>query len=330
LGVTDKIVPNGLTPSGDANAVNAYSQIQANKAYIQAETIAYIESIKAPGFIYSQASCARDVGYMLDSVCFDLLHGGNKQAIQSGVYYYGYDASAIAIPNDVAATIAAYEYIKVLLAGIVLGAAIASPKQHVVAQVTSMASGSSTEVTAVQAMIDGITSIITSGPTVAPAKTPISLSASATANVVNAAALIEANRAFIRAETIAYIDASASVNPTSKAAIDGLFAALRSTLTSPVFRKEPSRITAIGHTWSAVMAGVALTKVPPSLNQATIRDSILEEEDGVVIASGQDDQGNALFVGGLEITADTGELGGPPFDQAVRRVATRAAISRSF
>ena len=56
----------------------------------------------------------------------------------------------------------------------------------------------------------------------------------------------------------------------------------------------------------------------------------MEEDEGVVIASGQDDQGNALFVGGLQIIADTGELGGPPFDQAVRRVATRAAISRSF
>jgi len=116
----------------------------------------------------------------------------------------------------------------------------------------------------------------------------------------------------------------------TQAITNALFAALSSTVATPKLRKEASRITAIGHTWTAVMSGVALTKIPPAANSTSISDSILEEDEGVVIASGQDDQGNALFVGGLEISADTGELGGPPFDQAVRRVATRAAIARSF
>ncbi len=126
------------------------------------------------------------------------------------------------------------------------------------------------------------------------------------------------------------INALPAVNGATELMITALVNALNNTITNPPLRKEPSRITAIGHTWTAVMSGVALTKIPPARNNATITDSILEENEGVVIASGQDDQGNALFVGGLEINADTGELGGPPFDQAVRRVATRAAISRSF
>ena len=61
-----------------------------------------------------------------------------------------------------------------------------------------------------------------------------------------------------------------------------------------------------------------------------IEDSILEVNQGVVIASGQDDQGSALFIGGMKIDADTGELSGPPFEQAVNRIATRTAIARSF
>ena len=126
------------------------------------------------------------------------------------------------------------------------------------------------------------------------------------------------------------IKALEGVSAEAATQIDALIDALIQTVQTPVLRKEPSRITAIGHTWTAVMSGVALTKIPPARNSATISDSILGEDEGVVIASGQDDQGNALFVGGLQITADTGELGGPPFDQAVRRVATRAAISRSF
>lgn len=100
--------------------------------------------------------------------------------------------------------------------------------------------------------------------------------------------------------------------------------------TSNYLVSEPSTITAISHTWTAIMAGVALTKIPPARNFATIEESILELSNGLVIASGQDDQGSALFIGGMKIDADTGELSGPPFEQSVNRIATKAAIAGSF
>ena len=111
--------------------------------------------------------------------------------------------------------------------------------------------------------------------------------------------------------------------------INALVVALETTTLTPTIRTQPSTITAIGHTWSAVSAGVALTKIPPAFNRTTIEGSIREVNDGVVIASGQDDQGSALFVGGMKISADTGELSGPPFDQAVGRIATKSAIAFS-
>lgn len=120
------------------------------------------------------------------------------------------------------------------------------------------------------------------------------------------------------------------VNSTADTIVAALFNALINTIQNTVTVAEPSTITAIGHTWSALMAGVALTKIPPARNATTIEESILELNNGLVIASGQDDQGSALFVGGMRIDADTGELSGPPFDQAVNRIATRAAIARSF
>ena len=126
------------------------------------------------------------------------------------------------------------------------------------------------------------------------------------------------------------IQALAGVNANADIIVGNLVTALTTSINTPVLRVEPSVITAIGHTFTGVMAGVALTKIPPVRNEATIQDSILEIDNGNVIASGQDDQGNAIFVGGLEINADTGELGGPPFEQAVNRIATRTAISRSF
>jgi len=124
--------------------------------------------------------------------------------------------------------------------------------------------------------------------------------------------------------------ALAGVGTAADTIIDNLVAALVNTLENTVTATEPSTITAIGHTWTGIMAGVALTKIPPARNFATIEESILELENGVVIASGQDDQGSALFIGGMKIDADTGELTGPPFEQSVNRIATRAAIARSF
>jgi hypothetical protein len=120
------------------------------------------------------------------------------------------------------------------------------------------------------------------------------------------------------------------VNSASDTIVTNLIAALIDTIQNTVTVKEPSTITAISHTWTAIMAGVALTKIPPARNFATIEESILELNNGVVIASGQDDQGSALFIGGMKIDADTGELTGPPFEQSVNRIATRAAIARSF
>lgn len=117
---------------------------------------------------------------------------------------------------------------------------------------------------------------------------------------------------------------------TTDTILDNLVAALIDTIQNTVTATEPSTITAIGHTWTGIMAGVALTKIPPARNFATIEESILELDNGVVIASGQDDQGSALFIGGMKIDADTGELTGPPFEQSVNRIATRAAIARSF
>lgn len=112
--------------------------------------------------------------------------------------------------------------------------------------------------------------------------------------------------------------------------VRNLFTNLKSAIDNPTFKNEPSNITAIGHTFNSVMAGVALTQMPPFSSNTTIEESILETNGGEVIVSGQDDDGSAIFVGGMRIDGDTGELSGPPFESAVSRIALKAAISSEF
>lgn len=102
--------------------------------------------------------------------------------------------------------------------------------------------------------------------------------------------------------------------------------AVVSTLQSPQKRLEPSRIEAIGHTWTANMIGVWAIKIPPAEARLPIRDSILEQSGGVVIATGQDSAGNALFAGDVTIDARFG-MGGRGFIAPTKREATRAAIT---
>jgi chaperone required for assembly of F1-ATPase len=207
VGVTDIIVPNGIEPSTATSVVRAYNLLQANRAYIQAEAVAFVESTKTPGFVYDQDKCYRDVGYMLDSVSFDLLYTGNKQAVQSGVYYYGFDASSSAIEGQSPQTVAAYTYIKSLMTKVIRGIEIPTSElyQTSVTQTTG-AGGTMAEVLDAESKIDIITNIIQNGPGVAAAPSPISLYPRTEQEILDTAILLNDNREFIKAEVVAYVN----------------------------------------------------------------------------------------------------------------------------
>lgn len=204
VGITDKIIPNSLTANTTTTVQAAYQLLQANKYYLQTEAIAFVEAIKTYGFVYDPVKCFRDVGYMVDSVSFDVLYGGNRQAIQSGVYYYGFSNTSSAVPGEQTQVIAAYNYIKDIIPYIVSGQRLPSQYQYNIQQVLSNNVGSASEASTLAGLVDVITNIVNTGPVGTP--TPISLSASTDPNVINSSNLLADNREFIRAEVIAYID----------------------------------------------------------------------------------------------------------------------------
>ena len=206
-GVTDLLVANNIHASTNTNVQRAYALLEANKAYIQAEAVAYVEATKSAGYTYSQSLCYRDAGYMVDSVAFDLLYGGNRQAIQSGVYYYAFNNSSSAIPGESTQTVAAFNFAGQLISQLVTGASL-TPIQNIVTPVTNLTTATSAEAALLNSKIGVITNIITSGTSVVSSKSPISLTKTTNTNVINAAAIVEANRAFITAETLAFINST--------------------------------------------------------------------------------------------------------------------------
>ena len=205
-GVTDLIESNSLNASSNINIGYAYDLLQGNKDYLIAETIGYIEAFKSHSFTYDVAQYITDLGYMIDSVSFDLRYGGNKQAIQSGVYYYGFDPGSSAVPNEQTQVSAAYEYLKTLCSYIVQGQRLPTQYQYNLSQIIVANTGTITEVNLIDNNIDLITNIISNGPSVAEAPSPIGLIASIDTNIINSSNILELNKDFIKSELIAYID----------------------------------------------------------------------------------------------------------------------------
>ena len=102
-------IPIGLIPNTNTNIVNAFNLLLANREFIQAETIAYVNTSYV-GLSYSTATCKRDVVYIIDAMSYDVMYGGNSQTIFAAEAYY--DGGTLQISStEKLASIAAYYHI---------------------------------------------------------------------------------------------------------------------------------------------------------------------------------------------------------------------------
>lgn len=132
--LTNQIIRNSITASGVASVIAANTAVQAGKGdantagSIVKATLDYIAATY-PSLTFDSAKCARDIGYLLDCVCFDLVYNidptynapSNRQTIQAGVYYYGYTTTS-ALQDEIAQTVSAFTYLKDSIAVVLPGA----------------------------------------------------------------------------------------------------------------------------------------------------------------------------------------------------------------
>ena len=219
VGVSDRIVPNRFPANSTVTVSDSANLILLNRSFIQAETIAYVNQTY-PGFFANasnfidaanaQAKCSRDVGSILDGVVFDLRHDGNRQSVQSGVFYYNFSANTTQINEQIVQTGAAYNFIGSIIDEVVRAIPVANTRQSVYTQNTTAATAATlAEANIVLQKISLINNIITNGPNVALAKISLDANvATISTNVSNAVKLILANKEFIKAETIEFVNAT--------------------------------------------------------------------------------------------------------------------------
>lgn len=128
--LTNQIIRNKISISASAPIIAANTALQNGKGNantagsIVKATLDYITATY-PSLTYDSTKCARDIGYIIDCVCYDLMYNidetyvapSNRQTIQAGVYYYGYTTTS-ALQDEVAQTISAFDYLKKEIAAV--------------------------------------------------------------------------------------------------------------------------------------------------------------------------------------------------------------------
>jgi hypothetical protein len=200
LGVT-----NSFTKTTNVPALNAEALLQSNTAFIQEEVVAFTTN-QYPGFSYDQASCKRDVALILDAVEYDLTHGGNTNTIAAGVAYYK-QAAALVVSGQRTETLAGLNHLKLLITEVVRNVTV-SPTYSVLNQTFDGSNPSdTTSANTLGGLLDIIIDIVDDGQS---SVVNITANGAITTDqdILDAGALIASNKAYIQAETVAYVDAS--------------------------------------------------------------------------------------------------------------------------
>jgi hypothetical protein len=350
VGVTDRIISNQYPPTDNPDFTNAANVILLNKDFMAAEIIGYID-VQYPGFFdqannfidpaNARATCSRDIGFIIDCAAFDLLHGGNRQSIQAGTYYYTYNANDTQINDQVVQTGKAYDYIASLVGNIVLTSNVAKSYQNLIGQNTTAASAATpAQANAVLNNISLIKNIITNGPSVAPAKRPISYYNVTDSNVINAVELILANKDYIAAEVVSYVNqnwanisngATAFYTVASSTEIVGntctitLLETVPDTImaNSAVSFHIPSYIQTSTHTFEYIGAGTDLALALPYNGGTPIQaNEVKEYRGGAVYFTSTDQQGDFRIGKELLINRVDGTITGRTFNKSLFAVMT--------
>jgi hypothetical protein len=185
-----------------------------------------------------------------------------------------------------------------------------------------------------------ITNIIANGPNVAAPKLPIGLTANTDPNVINATKLILANRDYIKAEILEYVNrswanisngagtfytvqsATSLVNNTSTVT-------LLETVTDTILANsraafhQASYISSSGHTLEYVGAGDTIATALPYLGGVPIQENeVTELRGGKVYFTSTDQQGDFRIGTGLVINRVDGTITGRTFNKALFAVMT--------
>ena len=199
-------------PGLSAPLLNAKTLLLANIDFIKDEVIGYLAATY-PSLSYDTTKCARDVGYIIEALVYDLIYGGNSQTRDAGLKYYSnfLAGGPLLIPaGQKAQTAAAITWVKYIAKQVILNTAptplySSTPRQ----------TGSASDVTTqgiVDTLISNISTIITSGVGAANALVLPDLTVGYNTSALTARTLLQTNKADIQAAVVAYVNLNGNLH----------------------------------------------------------------------------------------------------------------------
>ncbi len=158
--VTD---PTGYNTTFLAGFRDARALLRENKEFLKDEITAYI-AVNYPAVKYSKTKCRRDIGFIVDAVCYDITYGGSYQTLTAGLAYFDGGASTdLQIDStEIAATAASYSRLKTVMQQIIANTTVTKSTGNSATQwtdSTNLTGGSSASAT-VGSLVDIIINII--------------------------------------------------------------------------------------------------------------------------------------------------------------------------
>jgi hypothetical protein len=125
-----------------------------------------------------------------------------------------------------------------------------------------------------------------------------------------------------------------SLTAGEEAMLDGLIDdVLIASVRNPRIINFGSLVESLSHQFNLASAGVNVNALPLNFRRLgqpiSAAASVLQEDGGRVRWSGADELNNQYFARGLRINGRTGRIEGRPFTSSVRKLARRAANSRT-
>jgi hypothetical protein len=176
--------PTGYNSAFLSGFGDARTLLRENKDFLKDEITAFIAA-NYPTVKYSKTKCRRDIGFIVDAVCYDLTYGGSYQTLTAGLAYFdGNNSTDLQIDStEVAATAASYSRLKTVMQQIIANTAVTRTTGNTATQwtdSTNLVGGASANST-VGDLVDIIINII-QGDSTASLTPQINVTAIATLN----------------------------------------------------------------------------------------------------------------------------------------------------
>lgn len=333
---------------------NARRLLLDNRTFVLDEIDAWIAE-NFPSLVYDVAKCREDVGLILDALRYDLTYGGNLETLVAARSYF---VGAIAQygEGEKQATIGAFTRLQTILGDILRGIAITPSVGNITVQDVSGAPGSQEAANFAQTRIGNIITVLQSDGITIPSRVLPSLTW-VDSNFRDSFIILNANNTLLANDTLeeinkigktllgAFLEAYDFIRDyivqnyilavDEETMIISLFDdIIKKTLLGPSRLRFGSLIESIGHQFNLAGAGVNKNALPLNFRRVgrplPASGSVLQQNGGRVRWSGADELNNQYFARGLKINGRTGRLEGRPFTSSVRRLARRAANSRTF